>query len=242
VVVINQSMARRYWGTEDPIGTRVSLDGGDHWLTIVGVVGDVKQYGLDRDAGNELYKPWDALPFRDMRLVVRTAGDPSALGQRIRDVVRQLDPAQPVASIETLEQFRDDALASPRLTTILLVLFAAIALAVAATGLLGVIAFSVSQRTHEIAIRMALGAERARVLRLVVRQGLTLAACGLALGMIGALALANIMTSLLFDVGPTDPLTFVLVAIVLFGVAALACVLPAGRAIRISPIVALRSV
>jgi putative ABC transport system permease protein len=241
VVVINQSMARRYWGSDDPLGARVSLDEGKHWLTIIGVVGDVKQYGLDRDASNELYQPWESLPFRDMRLAVRTAGDPSALGQRIRDAVRTLDPAQPVVSIETLEQFRDESLASPRLTTILLALFAAIALAVAATGLLGVIAFSVSQRTHEIAIRMALGAEQSRVLRLVVRQGLTLAAIGLALGAIGALTLANVMTRLLFGVGPTDPLTFVVVAIVLFAVAVLASILPAGRATRISPIVALRS-
>jgi putative ABC transport system permease protein len=242
VVVINQAMARRYWGAQDPIGARVSLDRGDHWLTIVGVVGDVKQYGLDRDASNELYQPWDVLPIRDMRLAVRTAGNPNALGPRIRDVVRQLDPGQPVVSIETLEQFRDESLASPRLTTILLVIFAAVALAVAATGLLGMIAFSVTQRTHEIAIRMALGAERARVLRLVVGQGLTLAAGGLALGLIGALTLTDVMTSLLFDIGPRDPLTFGLVAIVLFAVALLASVLPAGRATRISPIVALRSV
>jgi putative ABC transport system permease protein len=239
--IINQAMARRYWGREDPIGTRVSLDGGDHWLTIVGVVGDVKQYGLDRDAANELYQPWEALPIRDMRVAVRTVGDAGALGERVRDVVRRLDPAQPVVSVETLEQFRDDALASPRLTTILLVLFAAIALAVAATGLLGVIAFSVSQRTHEIAIRMALGAARARVLTLVVGQGLTLVTGGLALGLLGALGLANVMTSLLFDVGPTDPLTFVVVAVVLFAVAVLASLVPAGRATRISPIVALRS-
>src|SRR5262249_13515590 len=191
-VVINQSMARHYWGTADPIGARVSLDRSDHWLTIVGVVGDVKQYGLDRDANNELYRPWDALPIRDMRLALRTAGDPNALGPRIRDAVRRLDPAQPVVSIETLEQFRDESLASPRLTTILLVIFAAVALAVAATGLLGVIAFSVTQRTQEIAIRLALGAERARVLRLVVGQGLTLATCGLTLGLIGALTLANV--------------------------------------------------
>ncbi len=242
VAVINQSMARRYWANDDPIDKRVSFDNGEHWIRIVGVVGDVKQYGLDRDATNELYVPWTFSPSRDVRVVVRTAGDPASLGQRIRDGVRRIDPAQPVTSVETLERFRDESLASPRLTTMLLTLFAAVALIIAATGLLGVIAFSVSQRTQEIAIRMALGAERLGVVGMVVRQGLTLVALGLGAGTLGALALTRVMKGLLFDVGPTDPVTFVTVAIVLFAVAALACLLPAGRATRISPLVALRSV
>ncbi len=242
VAVINQSMARRYWANDDPIDKRVSFDKGEHWIRIIGVVGDVKQYGLDRDATNELYVPWTFSPSRDLRVVVRTAGDAASLGERIRDGVRRIDPAQPVTSVETLERFRDESLASPRLTTMLLTLFAAVALIIAATGLLGVIAFSVSQRTQEIAIRMALGAERIGVVGMVVRQGLTLVALGLGVGTLGALALTRVMKGLLFDVGPTDPVTFVTVAIVLFAVAALACLLPAGRATRISPLVALRSV
>jgi predicted permease len=241
VVVVNQSMAARYWGADDPIGKRVTFDKGKEWLTIVGVVGDVKQYGLNRDASNEMYLPWTVQPWRDMRVVVRAAGDPLALATQLRAAVRDIDPAQPVTDIETLQALRDESLASPRLTAILLGLFAALALVVAATGLLGVIAFSVTQRTQEIAIRLALGAERTRVVRMVVQQGLVLALVGLAAGVLGALGLTHIMSGLLFGIEPTDPVTFVAVAIVLFVVATLACLLPAGRATRISPIVALRN-
>jgi predicted permease len=241
VAVINQSLARRYWGGADPIGSRVSGDSGKTWTTVVGVVGDVRQYGLDRQPADEMYVPFDQSPIREGVFVVRTTGDPLAVARQVSDAVHAMDPNQPLARIRTLEQFRGDALASPRLTAILLGIFAALALVITSAGLAGGIAFSVSQRTQEIGVRMALGADRTEVLAMVLRQGMGLVLVGLALGLVGAVALTRLMSGLLYGVRATDPATYAFMGIVLVLVAAAACLAPARRAATVDPMVALRS-
>jgi putative ABC transport system permease protein len=241
VAVISQSLARKYWPNDDPLGARVSFDRGGHWIAIVGVVGDVKEFGLGSDPAEQIYLPIAIAPTRDMRVLIRTTADPLKLAGRLRDAVRELDPIQPVSDVTTLEQARRDSLASPRLATTLLALFAVLALAITAAGLGGVIAFSVGQRTQEIGVRIALGADRTRVVGMVLRQGARLALFGLAIGAAGAYALARVMRRLLFGVGTTDPATFVAVAAVLVAVALLACFLPARRASAIDPASALRA-
>ncbi|MFY9609667.1 MAG: ABC transporter permease [Blastocatellia bacterium] len=240
VTVMNQSMARHRWGNEDPIGRRLTFDNGANWLTIVGIVGDVKQYGLGREATDELYTPLEQNPGGG-NLLVRTSSDPMSMAALMRDVIYEVDPETAIDNVQTLERVRSESLASPRLTTVLLGLFAALALVITAAGIAGVMALSVSQRTHELGVRMALGATSARVMTMVMRQGMTLVIGGLVLGVIGALALTQLMSALLFSVGPTDPLTFLAVALVLMAVAAVSCFLPARRVTTIDPMIALRS-
>lgn len=241
VVLVNQTLARRYWGNRDPVGDRISADSGKRWIPIVGVVGDVKQYGLDSAVAGEMYVPFDISAFRDMRVLLRTRADPLALERRLRAAVAAIDPAQPVTEVTSLAQVRRDVLASPRLTVVLLGAFAALALLVTCAGIAGVVAFTIGQRTQEIGIRMALGARRGEVLAMVLRQGLGLVAVGLALGVAGALALGRLVAGLLFGVTATDPLTYAAVALVLASVAALACLGPARRATGVDPVVALRA-
>jgi predicted permease len=241
VAVISQKAARTFWPEVDPIGRRLSVDGGQTWITVVGVVGDVLQYGLDQAPTPLIYLPFMQRPVREATFLVRTTGDPAALGRRLQELVRAIDPQQPVANIRTLRELRGDSLAPSRLTTTLLGIFAALALIITATGLAGVIAYTVSQRTREIGIRMALGAAQNGVLGMILRQGLTLVALGLAIGVAGALALSRVMDGLLYGVGATDPITFVAVALVLLGVAIVACLVPARRATTIDPLVALRA-
>ena len=241
VVLINQSLARKYWGKDDPLGARITADSGKTWNTVIGVVGDVRQYGLDAGPADEMYAPFAQSPIREGQFLVRTTADPAAVGKRVADAVHALDPAQPVAKMRTLEQLRSDSLASPRLTALLLSLFSLLALVITCAGLAGVIAFSVSQRSQEIGVRMALGAARNEVLRMVVFEGMRLVAAGLVLGVAGALALTRLMTIHLFQVEATDPATFLLTAAVLVGVAVVACLVPARRAASVDPIVALRS-
>jgi predicted permease len=240
VAIVNQSMARRYWGQESPVGQRISFDGGENWRTIVGVVGDVRHFGLATEAVEEIYRPLRQSPPLSMALLVRTTTEPMSALRSVREAVRSLDPEQPVAFVQTLEQVRDNSIASPRLTTILLGLLAGLALTVAAAGLGSVLALLVSQRTHEIGVRMALGATRGQVLRLVMRQALAPVLAGLGLGAAGALALSRVMSGLLFGVGPADPLTFAGVSLVLLAAAAAAGLIPARRATSIDPMAALR--
>jgi putative ABC transport system permease protein len=241
VVVVNESMARRYWGGRDPIGARISSDGGETWDLVVGVVGDVKQYGLETEPADEMYYSFLQQPLLSNELLLRTLGDPLQLRGSVREAVRAIDPEQPVADFRTLEQVRSESLASPRLTTVLLVLFGLLALVIAATGIGGVIAFSVGQRTREIGVRMALGAERRVILGMVLKQAMSLVLAGLSLGVLGALALSRLVGGLLFGVAPTDPVTFAAVALVLVLVATLACFVPARRAATVDPLVALRA-
>ncbi len=241
VVVVNQVAAKRFWPGQDPLGRRLSLDGGDSWATVVGVIGDVRHRGLDQEVPAEIYAPWQVFAFRDHRVSVRTTAALPVVERQIRDAVRSIDPGQPVVEVETLEGLRQEALSSPRVTMLLLGMFAMLAVVITASGLGGVIAHSVGQRTREIGIRMALGAEKGRVLRMVVNQGLLLVIVGLVIGGAGALALTRLMSGLLFEVTATDPLTFMSVAVVLVSVALVACFAPARRATSIDPVKALRS-
>ncbi|MEM7585839.1 MAG: ABC transporter permease [Acidobacteriota bacterium] len=240
VAVVTRSLARNYWGDDDPISRRVSVDGGNTWLTIVGVVGDVREYGPAVAATDELYVPLAQGGFAQ-RLLVRTASEPMAMARGIKDLVWAVDPDQPVSNLETMESKTSAATASPRLTTLLLGMFAGLALVITAAGLSGVVAFVVSQRTQEIGIRMALGARRSTVLLMVLRQGLRWVVIGLVVGLAASLAVSRLMTDLLFEVGPSDPLTLLSVSLVLIAAATAACLLPARRAIRVQPTVALRS-
>ncbi len=241
VAIVNASMARHYWPDTGAVGQRISFDSGQHWITVVGVVGDVRQYGLAQQAADTIYRPFFQLPGLVTRLFVRTPSDPLALIRQARAVVKQVDPDQPVSHVQTLEQVRSASLAPPRLLTALISLFALLALVVTAAGIAGVVAFSVSQRTTEIGIRMALGAEPRGVIGMVVRQGLAPVLAGLAIGIVGAMVFSRLMNSIIFGVTPTDPLTFFAVAGVLMLSAGLACLQPARRAASVDPIQALRS-
>jgi predicted permease len=248
VAVVNRSMARHAWGGENPIGKRISLPGSGTsvtWLTVVGVVGDVKMEGLGEVAGSAgsdaFYLPFVQSGGGTMNLFVHTGAAPLALLPAIRQSVREIDPDQPVSDVLTLEQVRGDSVAPSRLTAVLLLLFGTLAFVVTAMGLAAVIAFSVTERTQEIGIRAALGAEHWQVLALVVRHALALVLTGLILGMAGALAASRLLSSLLFGIGPTDPTTFAVAALLLLAVVGVACYLPARRAVGIDPSVALRS-
>jgi putative ABC transport system permease protein len=240
VVLVNQSLARRHFGEDSPIGQNISYDNGQTWRRIVGVVGNVKQNGLDQDVPDEIYMPNDQVPLRSMNLLVKTQADPMGLARAATEAVYAIDPEQPVARIATMEEVRRTSLAPARLTTALIGLFALLALVITAAGIGGVMALMVSQRIHEIGIRMALGATPGEILRMVVGQGLALVGIGLVLGIVGAFALTRFVSGLLFQTEPTDPVTFVAVPVVLLLVAASACLVPARRATRVDPLVALR--
>ncbi|HEY7502546.1 MAG TPA: ABC transporter permease [Gemmatimonadales bacterium] len=241
VAIVNQSLARRYFSRETAVGKRISADTGKTWITIVGVVGDVRHYGLQSEPTDEVYLPFAQLPIRESTLLVRTTADPGAMARRIGEEVLAIDPGQPVANVQTLEEVRGEALANPRLTTTLILLFALLALCITAAGLGGVVAFSVSQRTQEIGVRMALGAGRSEVLGMVLREGLALVGLGLVLGALAAILLGRLMTGLLFHVETTDPLTFAGMSLILILIAAAACLVPARRAATVDPLLALRA-
>jgi len=240
VAMINQTMARHRWGDEDPLGKRVSFNQGQNWVEIVGIVGDVKQYGLNTDPVDELYVPLAQNPSGG-GLLVRTAADPMKLSERLKDLIYEVDSDTAVTNVQTLEQVKKDSLASPRLTTALLGLFALISLVITASGIAGVIALSVNQRKHEIGLRMALGAPRLSVLTMIMHQGMKLIFIGLFIGLVGSIALTRLMAFLLFKVQPTDFPTYLAVSLVLLGAAAVACFVPARRATTIDPLVVLRT-
>ncbi|HET7840262.1 MAG TPA: FtsX-like permease family protein, partial [Terriglobia bacterium] len=236
VVVVNEALARHLWPTEDPIGKQLFRDN----MTVVGVVGNTRHEGLSEDTEAEFYVPYLQLPGNSMQLAVRTAGEQDSIVSAVRAQVKDVDPDQPLYHVATLQQVLSESLAPRRFNMLLLGIFAGIALTLAMVGIYGVMAFSVTQRTHEIGIRMALGAERRSVLGLIVRQGLRLALLGVALGVAGAWALTSFLSSFLFGVAPRDPATFVLVSLALVAVSILACYIPARRATRVDPMVALR--
>jgi putative ABC transport system permease protein len=243
VALINSTMARRFWTDGDPIGKRFlwGHPGKDEkWITIVGVVADTKLYGLDNPARLEVYSPYRQLPSADMNLVVRSAMDPASLTSAIRASVVAIDKDQPIFDVHTMQQLVDDSISTRRLTLVLLGIFSALALILAAIGIYGVMAFSVALRTQEIGIRMALGAQQKDVLRLILGQGARIAFFGVAVGLVAAAALARLLSSLLFSVSASDPITFAAVSILLVAVALLACYIPARRALRVDPIIALR--
>jgi putative ABC transport system permease protein len=243
VIVISDAFVKRYFPNEDPLGRRIVFDGNDKTpLEIIGIVGDVRRKGLDVDVQPEMYVSHLQKPERRMNLVIRSeARDASQLTQSVRAEVKAFDPKQIIWRVQTLEELLGTSVAPRKFNMLLLGIFASVALVLAAVGLYGVMSYSVSWRTQEIGIRMALGANRADVLGLVVRQGMTLTLIGLVLGLIGAFSMSRVLTGLLYGVSPTDPLTFAGVSIVLLIVALLACLIPARRATRVDPIVALRT-
>ena len=243
VMVINETMARRFWPGEDPIGKRVTMRDWGPPLTgeVVGVAGDVKADGLDSESRPMIYWPYPQFPVIFNNIVVRTEADPIGLAGAIKSQIWSVDPAQSVASVATMDQVLSSSVAPRRFNMLLLGIFAAVALVLAAVGIYGVISYTVSQRTHEIGIRLALGARGADVLKLVVGQGMVLVLGGVGLGLAAAAGLTRLMSTLLFGVSATDAPTFVVVAVLLSGVALAACVVPARRATRVDPMVALRN-
>jgi predicted permease len=239
VAIINRSLANHHWPGADPVGRRISFDKGAHWLTISGVVGDVKEFGLDKEAGDELYLPM-AQNAALGNLLVRTASDPASLGSAMRRALHDVDPDTAITHMESLEEARADSLTSRKLTANFLELFAALALLIAVAGIGGILALSVSQRVHEIGIRVALGARPWNVLGMIISQGMALVLMGLALGVAGSIGLTRLLKTFLFEVTPTDPVTFGSVALVLAAAALAACYVPARRAARVDPISALR--
>ncbi|MGH9755420.1 MAG: ABC transporter permease [Blastocatellia bacterium] len=239
VALINQTAAHRYWPGQNPLGHRVQIGGGAPWRQVAGVVGDVKDQGLDKDVNPEVYFSWLQSPRRNGTLVVRGA-NVSSLAPAIRSQARELDKQLPLSNVRTLEEIVKRSIAAPRSYTLLLALFAGIALTLAAVGIYGVMAYSVAQRTHEIGVRMALGAQTSDALKLVLKQGMRLVLVGVTIGLLASWALTRLMKNLLFDVNATDPLTFGLIVLLLTIVALLACWLPARRATKVNPIVALR--
>jgi putative ABC transport system permease protein len=247
VALINQALARRYWGDENPIGKHFKIGArasNAPWLTVVGVVGDVRQAGLNSESLPELYTPFTQEHQRFVRprvLFVRTTGDPLSLIAAVKSQVWAVDKNQPINDVRTMEEIVSHWLAPRRFNLLQLGVFAALALVLASVGIYGVISYAVSQRTREIGVRLALGAQSRDILKLIVGQGLALTLGGVALGLLASIALTRWLESLLFSVSTTDPLTFASVALLLTFVALLACYVPARRATKVDPMAALRS-
>jgi putative ABC transport system permease protein len=239
VVILNRACARTFFPHEDPLGKRIQIAGVD-WATIVGVVGDLRQAGLVSQPQPEIFVPYLQSPCSEMAVVIRSAQDPARLSPALRARVESIDKSLPIYDLMTMDQLLAEQVASRKFNMALLGLFAFLAVVLAGVGIYGVMTYTVTQRTHEIGIRMALGAKQLDVLRLVLRQGIVLAALGIGIGSAGALALTRFLSSLLYEVRPRDPVTFVMVSALLGAVALLATYLPARRASRVDPMVALR--
>ncbi len=241
VVVVNQSLARHRFPGEDPIGRRLSFDGGKQWVTIVGVVGDTRQQDLVSPAMDEVIGAFAETGFNDLRVFLRSQAPGASIERQIREAVHELDHDQPVTELRPLAEQRTQALAPHRLVASLLGLFGALALAITASGLIGIVAYSVSQRTRGIGVRLALGAAPSAVLRMVLGQGMALVVGGLALGLVAALVLGRLGQGLLYGVGPVDLPTYATVSGLLLGISLAACALPARQATRVDPMLALRA-
>ena len=245
-VLVDEHMAAQLWPGDDPVGKRISTGGFDAtastpWMTVVGVVGRIKQDSLDSESRMAVYLAHTQVPTRAMNVAVRSDADPAALTAAIAQQIRALDPGLPLYNVRTMEHRVDESLARRRFSMLMLTLFACLALGLAAIGIYGVIAFLVSQSTREVGIRMALGATPREILMLIVRQGLLVAALGVGIGLCGAFILTRFMTTLLYGVRATDPLTFGAIGLMLGGIALLASYVPARRAARIDPMISLRS-
>jgi putative ABC transport system permease protein len=241
VALFAKSLAQRLSPNADPVGRRFSWDDGQTWTQIIGVVGDVHEHGLDQPPTEFIYLPFAQYPQNIPAIMVRTQGDPMVIARTVVGRVYEVDPNQPAGHIQSLEQYRADSIAAPRLIANLLGLFALLALAIAAAGIGGVMALAVSQRTHEIGVRMAIGARPAEIVRMILGQGMALALIGLVIGLASAYALTSAVKSLLFQVAPNDPVTFFSVAAVLAFAALAACYIPARRAAQVDPLRALRA-
>ncbi|HET6892333.1 MAG TPA: FtsX-like permease family protein, partial [Pyrinomonadaceae bacterium] len=220
---------------------RLGTDSSSPRLTVMGVVGRVKMEGLAQDSNRvQGYFPFFQLPFSGMTVIIKSSGDPSSLIGAAREQVKTVDPEQPIYNVRTMHDIRAESIASERLNLTLFSIFAGIALVLAVVGIYGVMSYSVTQRTHEIGIRMAIGAQPRDVFRMILGQGMILAVIGIAIGLVAAYGLTRLMATMLFGVGPTDPATFVAIAVILAVVALLACYLPGRRATKVEPVVSLR--
>ncbi len=237
VVLVNETLVRDHFRAQSPLGKRIQLDG--RLRTIVGVVADVKYQGLHSPAGPQIYVPFAQSPFPGMYIAIRTRTDPNALSGSVREAITSMDPEIAPTRVRSMDEVIHQSVAEPRFRSLLLVGFAGLALALAAVGIYGVISYTASQRTHEMGVRLALGARPGDIVRLVVKEGMRLAAAGIGIGLAGALVFTRFLGSLLFEVTPTDPVTLVGVALLLAMVALLACWVPARRAARVDPMVAL---
>jgi predicted permease len=238
--IINNELARTYFANEDPLGKRITFDDGESWISIVGVIGNVKQLGLDSSAKPEVYFPYLQVSEPSMSLVVRTASDPLSLAAAVKNQIQTIDRDLPIDEAKTMEQLLAESVSGRRFNMLLLSVFALVALVLAVVGIYGVMSYTVTQRTHEIGIRVAIGAQSRDVFRMVIGQGMRLAIIGVAFGLVGAFGLTRLMTSMLFGVEPTDPATFVIIAVLLTVVALVACYIPGRRATKVNPLVALR--
>jgi len=237
-------MVSEMWPGQDPVGKRIKLVGSERnpqpWRTVVGVVRDVKQYALDRKDPMQIYLPEAQFPTQFMTLVVHTSSDPKTLTAAVRGTVQEIDKDLAAYNIATMEQLLADSISLRRLSTLLLMIFAAVALILAGVGIFGVISYSVTQRTHEIGVRLALGANRRDIIGLVLRQGMTMTVAGVGIGLLATFALTRMLESLLFNVSATDPVIFVVIPVALTIVALGACLMPARRAAKVDPMIALR--
>ena len=239
VAIINSQMARMFWPDDDPIGQRIQVGDGP-WRRIVGIVGDVKYKAMDADTRQEMYWPFYQTGVAAGAFVVRTRSDPKEMSATIRSAILEVERDQPLSGIRTMEDILSESVAARWLNTLLLGVFGGEALILAVVGLYGVMSYSVAQRTQELGLRIALGATSRDVLKLIVGQGMVLTAAGIVIGIGGAIGLTRLMKTLLFDVRPGDPTTLAVIALVLVGVALLACWIPARRATKVDPMIALR--
>jgi putative ABC transport system permease protein len=242
VAIVNEMAARRYWQGRDPVGTRINIGepNAPKWVEVVGVAGDIRTSDLTSELSPEVYYPATQVQSRAMSLIIRTASDPLLLAPAVRSTVHEVDSQRPLWNLTTMQQLIRDSVARPRFNTLLMLIFAIIAVILALMGIYGVFSYSVTERTREIGIRMALGAERVDVLRMVVRQGLLVAVTGVAAGVAGALILTRTISTMLFEVTAVDPVTFAICTILMIAVALAATTIPASRASRTDPMVALR--
>jgi putative ABC transport system permease protein len=240
VVIVNETFARTYWPNQNAIGKRITVGRWPDPAEVIGVAADIKNRGLEQDPQPQLYLSFPQIPWGRMNLLLRTAVAPRSLESAVRAQIASVDPDQPVMKIQTVDELMDNSRSQPRFTMFLLAGFSGAALALAVIGIYGVLSYSVAQRRQEFGIRLALGAERADILRLVVRHGFLLAIAGIGIGLIASLALTRLMASLLYKVGTHDVTTFALTSLLLFAVALVASYLPARRATKVNPIEALR--
>ena len=238
--VINNDLARTYFPNEDPVGKRITFDDGESWISIVGVAGDVRRFGLDSSAKPEVFLPYLQRPSRSMSLVVRSSTDSLSMGAAIKTVIQTIDKDLPLEDTKTMQELLAESNSGRRFNMLLLSLFAGVALLMAIVGIYGVMSYTVAQRTKEIGIRVAVGAQAGDVFRMVIGQGMMLALIGIALGLAAAFGVTRLMTSMLFGVEATDPTTFIGIALLLAVVALVACYIPGRRAMKVDPLIALR--
>jgi putative ABC transport system permease protein len=240
VVIVNETFARHFWPNQNPVGKHIVVGRATAPAEVIALAADMKNKGIDQDTQPQLYLPFPQLPWGDMNLLVRTAVDPRSIISAVRAEIAAVDPDQPITKIQTVDDIMDESRSQPRFTMLLLGVFSATALALAIIGIYGVLSYSVAQRRQEFGIRLALGAEHADILRLVVRQGLTLAVAGIVLGLISALSLTRLMASMLYHVGSLDVITFLFTPLLFLCIAVFASYLPARRAMKVDPIEALK--